>query len=78
MIMTSDEIEQAVDELQNSTSLKRRNLRKRLIERSNKFVEREIRELQRQIRAKRALGAKDGDLMGDFSRVTDLEMRLII
>ena len=78
MIMTSEEIEQAVDELQNSTSLKRRNLRKRLKERSNKFVEREIWELQRQIRTKRALGAKDGDLISDFSRVTDLELKLII
>ena len=67
----------AVVALMPGTWVKRRNLRVKLTTASNEAVTGLIDELRTEVRAIKASGAKQNELSGLFSKITNLELKLI-
>lgn len=76
IIYTSEQIEHEVSQL-GGTHVKRNNARKKLISQSNNCVTSRIENLRSEIRALRAAGVKERDLSPVFSKITQLEMRIL-
>jgi hypothetical protein len=76
MILTSDEIEIKVSQI-SGTWVKRRNLRKKLKEKSNRLINEEIQECKGKIRDLRAMAATEETLRFWYSEVTNLEIKLL-
>lgn len=76
MILTIEQVENEVSKVA-GTWVKRRNLRKRLTEQSNKEVNREIDEIKKQIRCLKSQGLYQADFRSMYSEITQLELRLI-
>jgi len=68
---------QSVVSLLPGTWVKRRNLRVKLITASNKEVNSLIDTLRKTIRSKKACGTKQHELSPLFSKITNLELKLI-
>lgn len=75
MIRTAEEIETIVMQCK-GTWVKRRNLRKKLAEESNKLVYEQIDICKGKIRDLRAMGAKEEALRGWYAKVTKLELKI--
>ena len=76
MVLTIKEIEAEVSQL-SGTWVKRRNLRNKLIEKSNSDALRRINIIKKEIRSLKADGFNEHDLRGLYSNVTKLEIQLI-
>jgi hypothetical protein len=75
-IMTTQQIDAEVSKCQ-GTWVKRRNLRKRLISKSNAEVSEKIEEVKGKIRCLRAMGAREEDLRFWHAERTKYEVMLI-
>lgn len=76
MIRTEEEIEVIVMQCK-GTWVKRRNLRKKLIEESNNLIYKQIDICRGKIRDLRAMGAKEEALRHWYSEVTKLEVQIL-
>ena len=76
MIYTAEQIELEVLQV-GGTWVKRRNLRNKLKEASNKTVNDRIETLRREIRSLKAAGIKEQALSSVYGKITQLETRLI-
>jgi hypothetical protein len=75
MIYTEEQIEWEVSQV-SGTWVKRRNLRKKLTEASNKTVNNRIEILRREIRSLKAAGIKEQALSPVYGKITQLQIRL--
>ena len=76
MVLTIKEIEAEVSQL-SGTWIKRRNLRNKLIEKSNSDVLRRINIIKKEIRSLKADGFNEYDLRALYSNVTNLELQVL-
>jgi hypothetical protein len=76
VIYTQYEIELEVSQLV-GTWVKRKNLRKKLTNKSNNEVNKKIIECKSKIRDLKAMGARQGSLRFWFSEITKLEIKLL-
>ena len=76
MILTEQEIEERVSKVKGA-HIKRNNLRRKLIVKSNDEVTRRINVIQKEIRKLKADGFKEQDLRGLYANITKLEIRIL-
>lgn len=76
MVYTAEQIELEVSQC-GGTWVKRRNLRAKLVDGSNKAINERIGNLKKEIRALKAAGVKQQALATVYSIITKLEMRLL-
>jgi uncharacterized small protein (DUF1192 family) len=76
MILTEQEIEERVSKV-NGTHIKRNNLRRKLVVKSNDEVTVRINTIKNEIRKLKADGFKEQDLRGLYANITKLEMRIL-
>lgn len=76
MIYTPDQIEYEVSQV-GGGHVKRNNTRNRLVKQSNDCVKSRIEKLKTEVRSLRAAGIKERDLSPVFSKITQLEIRLL-
>lgn len=76
MILTEQEIEERVSKVK-GTHIKRNNLRRKLVVKSNDEVTTRINSIQKEIRKLKADGFKEQDLRGLYANITKLEMQIL-
>ena len=76
MVYTAEQIEFEVSQI-GGTWVKHRNLRKKLINRSNKIINERINKLKQEVRSLKAAGIKQQALSPVYAKITQLEMRLL-
>lgn len=76
MVLTEQEIENKVSQC-SGTWVKRRNMRKKLAEESNRFVYKKIDECKGKIRDLRAMGAREEALRHWYAEVTKYELMIL-
>ena len=76
MIYTSEMIESEVSEI-SGTHIKRNNLRKKLRVETNLEINKEIDEIKKQIRCLKAQGLYEADFRSMYSKITNLEIRIL-
>ena len=76
MIMTMEQIDCEVSQI-SGTHIKRNNLRKKLTIKSNDLVNGRIEQLRKEIRALKVSGISLQMLRPIYSKITDLEIRLL-
>lgn len=76
MILTEQEIEVRVSKVK-GTHIKRNNLRRKLVVKSNNEVTARINFIQKEIRKLKADGLKERDLRGLYASITKLEMQIL-
>jgi len=76
MILTEQEIEDRVSKV-NGTHVKRNNLRRKLVVKSNDEITVRINTIQNEIRKLKADGFKECDLRGLYANITKLELQIL-
>lgn len=76
MIMTTEQIDWEVSQI-SGTWVKRKNLERKLKERSNSLVNDRIEKLKKEIRLLKVSGISLQMLRPIYSKITDLEIRLL-
>jgi len=76
MILTEQEIECRVSKV-NGTHIKRNNLRRKLVVKSNDEITTRINTIQNEIRKLKADGFKERDLRGLYANITKLELQIL-
>lgn len=76
MILTEQEIEYRVSKV-NGTHIKRNNLRRKLVVKSNDEITTRINTIQKEIRKLKADGFKERDLRGLYANITKLELQIL-
>ncbi len=76
MILTEQEIECMVSKV-NGTHIKRNNLRRKLVVKSNDEITTRINTIQNEIRKLKADGFKERDLRGLYANITKLELQIL-
>ena len=76
MILTEQEVEDRVSKVK-GTHIKRNNLRRNLVVKSNDEVTARINVIQKEIRKLKADGFKECDLRGLYANITKLELRVL-
>ena len=76
MIYTIEEIEREVSQI-SGTHIKRNNLRKKLKQQSNDYINEKIMECRGKIRDLRAMGVKEQHLRDWYAEITHFEIQLI-
>lgn len=76
MILTEQEIEERVSKV-NGTHVKRNNLRRKLVFKSNNEVEVRIGTIKKEIRKLKSDGFKECDLRGLYANITKLELQIL-
>ena len=76
MIRTAEEIEERVSKVK-GTHIKRNNLRRKLIVKSNDEVTRRIDVIKKEIRKLKTDGFKEQDLRGLYANITKLEIMIL-
>ena len=76
MIYTADQIDLEVSQI-GGTWVKRRNLRKKLTEGSNKIINERIGNLRREIRSLKSAGIKQQALAPVYAKISQLETRIL-
>ena len=76
MIYTNAMIEFEVSQI-SGTYIKRQNLRKKLTNKNNDYINTQIDICKGKIRDLRAMGSKESDLRHWYSEVTQFELRLL-
>ena len=76
MALTEQEIEDKVSQC-SGTHVKRNNLRRKLVVKSNDEVESKIKTIQKEIRKLKVDGFKEQDLRGLYANITKLELMIL-
>jgi len=76
MIFTEQEIEERVSKVK-GTHIKRNNLRRKLVVKSNDEVKARINSIKKEIRKLKADGFKERELRCLYANITKLEMQIL-